>query len=153
MLGDAARFARSDAAIADVVQQGRLAVVDVAHDGHDRRTRLEVLLAVVEVLGSQLILRGHFRLLFQRDVKIRADKRRSIEVNLAVDGRHVAQQEELLDNLRAGLADLFAQVAHDNRIAAHVGVLDLNRRHHLLCGRLFMRLRLPPRTTSSSYPL
>ena len=137
MLGDAARFARRDAAITDVVQQGRLAVVDVTHDGHDRRTRLEVLLAVVEVFGGQLILRGHFRLLFQRDIKIRADKRRGIEVNLAVDGRHVAQQEELLDNLRAGLADLFAQVAHDNRVAAHVGVFNLNRRHHLLCGRLF----------------
>ena len=112
-------------------------MVDVTHDGHDRRTRLEVLLAVVEVFGGQLILRGHFRLLFQRDVKIRADKRGGIEVNLAVDGRHVAQQEELLDNLRAGLADLFAQVAHDNRVAAHVGVFNLNRRHHLLCGRLF----------------
>src|SRR3546814_18294234 len=39
MLGDATRLARGDAGFADVIEQGRLAVIDVAPDGDDRRTR------------------------------------------------------------------------------------------------------------------
>jgi hypothetical protein len=38
MLGDAAGFARHDIGVADGVEQRGLAVVDVTHDGHDRRT-------------------------------------------------------------------------------------------------------------------
>ena len=41
VLGDAAGFARDDVGAADRVEQRRLAVVDVAHDRDDRRTRLE----------------------------------------------------------------------------------------------------------------
>ena len=41
MLGDAAGFARHHVGLADGVKQRSLAVVDVAHDGHDRRARLQ----------------------------------------------------------------------------------------------------------------
>ena len=41
VLGDAAGFARRDARLADRVHQRGLAVVDVAHEGHDRRAQLE----------------------------------------------------------------------------------------------------------------
>ncbi len=37
VLGDAAGFALDDVGLADRVQQTRLAVVDVTHDGHHRR--------------------------------------------------------------------------------------------------------------------
>ena len=47
VLGDAARLARGDAGLADVVQQRGLAVVDVAHDGDDRRTGEQILLGVL----------------------------------------------------------------------------------------------------------
>ena len=40
VLGDAAGFAGDDVGLADGVEQRGLAVVDVAHDGHDRRARL-----------------------------------------------------------------------------------------------------------------
>ena len=39
MLRDAAGFARNHVGLADGVEQRGLAVVDVTHDGHDRRTR------------------------------------------------------------------------------------------------------------------
>ena len=42
MLGDAAGFAGNDVGVADGVEQRGLAVVDVAHDGDDRRTRHQV---------------------------------------------------------------------------------------------------------------
>ena len=48
VLRDAAGLGRRDAGLTDGVEQRRLAVVDVTHDGDDRRTRLEVLGLVVE---------------------------------------------------------------------------------------------------------
>ena len=48
VLGDAAGLGLGDTGLADRVEQRRLAVVDVAHDGDDRRTRLEVLGGVLE---------------------------------------------------------------------------------------------------------
>ena len=38
VLRDAARFAAGDVRLADLVEEARLAVVDVTHDGDDRRT-------------------------------------------------------------------------------------------------------------------
>ena len=43
MLGDAARLAGDDIGLADRVEERRLAVVDVAHDGDHRGARLEIL--------------------------------------------------------------------------------------------------------------
>ena len=58
VLGDATRFAGHDVGVADAVEQERLAVVDVAHDGHHRRAGTQVLLALFlflfEVLGLEL---------------------------------------------------------------------------------------------------
>ena len=47
VLGDAAGFARDHIGLADRVEQRGLAVVDVAHDGHDRRAIGQVLGLVV----------------------------------------------------------------------------------------------------------
>ena len=47
MLSDTARFARHDVRFANVVEQGSLAVIDVTHDGHDRRPRLKLFLRVL----------------------------------------------------------------------------------------------------------
>jgi hypothetical protein len=49
MLGDAAGFAGDDAGLADGVEQRGLAVVDVTHDGDDRRTRDELACVVGNV--------------------------------------------------------------------------------------------------------
>ncbi len=52
-LGDAPRFTGHDVRVADAVQQRRLAVVDVAHDGDDRRARLEQRLVFFLVVGGE----------------------------------------------------------------------------------------------------
>ena len=58
VLGDASGFAGDDVGGADPVEQERLAVVDVTHDGHHRRTRplvgLVLFLVVLEVAGQEL---------------------------------------------------------------------------------------------------
>ena len=47
VLRDAAGLARDDVRLADRVEQLGLTVVDVTHDGHDRRTDLEVFVVLV----------------------------------------------------------------------------------------------------------
>ena len=47
VLGDAARLAGHHVGLADGVEQRRLAVIDVAHDGDDRRARLQRTLFVL----------------------------------------------------------------------------------------------------------
>ena len=49
MLRNAACLAGHDIGVADGIEQRGLAVVDMAHDGHDRRTRLLVLRLVLDV--------------------------------------------------------------------------------------------------------
>ena len=52
VLGDAARLAGGDVGIADIVEQARLAVVDVTHDDDDRRAGLELVGAVLVIFSS-----------------------------------------------------------------------------------------------------
>src|SRR5699024_4102778 len=54
VLGDATGLARTDLRLADRVQQAGLAVVDVAHDGDDRRARATVLVVLVGELGIEV---------------------------------------------------------------------------------------------------
>ena len=54
VLGDPAGLAGGDVGLADAVEQGRLAVVDVAHDGHDRRPRPQQLVPVLVVLFGEV---------------------------------------------------------------------------------------------------
>ena len=53
VLGDAAGFAGDDVGVADRVEQRGLAVVDVTHDGDDRRTRLEQRVVVFVVVVAE----------------------------------------------------------------------------------------------------
>ena len=57
MLGDAARLAGDHVGVADIVQQGGLTVVDVAHDHHHGGAGLKVLLLVLGGV-DQLLLDG-----------------------------------------------------------------------------------------------
>jgi len=58
VLGDATGFTGDDVGLADLVEQQRLAVVDVTHDGHDGRTwrggDVVVLVVLVEELRNEL---------------------------------------------------------------------------------------------------
>ncbi len=70
MLGDAACLSRYDVGFTDIVEQRGLAMVDVAHYGHDRRTRDEILVVVLlrgyglcdgsaDVFGCEAEFLGH----------------------------------------------------------------------------------------------
>ena len=61
MLRNAARFARSHVGFADRVEQRRLAVIHVAHDGDDRRARH---FEIVGFLGVENLFDGLVRQLF-----------------------------------------------------------------------------------------
>ena len=58
VLGDPACLGLDDRALADRVEERRLAVVDVAHDRDDRRPRAEVFVRVLERLGLVLVVGG-----------------------------------------------------------------------------------------------
>ena len=58
MLGDSAGFARSDIGRADRVEQLGLTVVDVTHDGDDRRTCLQVLVVLFCGFGIEVDVEG-----------------------------------------------------------------------------------------------
>ncbi len=53
VLGDATGFTRDHVRVPDAVEQRRLSVVDVTHDGDDRRARLEQRVVVLVVGGEQ----------------------------------------------------------------------------------------------------
>ena len=95
VLGDAACLARDDAGMADGVKQRGLAVVDVAHDRDDRRTRLQILRRVVV---------DHRELLFRRDNAHLAIHVVGNELDQFVghglrERQHLAKHEQTLDHV------------------------------------------------------
>ena len=111
MLRNAAGFARSHLGAADVVQQRGLAVVDVTHHGHHRRTRqllgVGMLLAdvqqgfrIVQLGGERLV--AHF---FHHD-------HGGFPVQHLVDGHHLAELHHLLDDLGCLDGHLVRRVGH-----------------------------------------
>ena len=127
VLGDAARLARGDAGLADVVQQRGLAVVDVAHDGDDRRTGEEVLLGILDVLVLEGVLGGLGQLHFQLHAELGANQLRGVEVQFVVDGGDDAQHHQLFDDLAGRLADALGEVAHGDGLGGHERLFDLHR--------------------------
>ena len=89
-LGDAPRLGGGHVALADPVQQTGFAVVDVAHDGHDRSARNEVLRLVrlVEaVLFEDILFRVERMLDFQLAAVFQGDDLGHFRINGGVD-RH-----------------------------------------------------------------
>ena len=128
VLGDAAALAGRDLRGADCVEERRLAVVDVAHHGHDRGARLEERLVVL--LEQLLLGRG-------------ADRGRLGALSVrARDYRHGHRlgdlEAELLGDERRGLAvDPLVDVGEDaalDQLADHVGGIDAERVGQVLHG-------------------
>ena len=129
VLRDPAGLGRDDARLADRVEQRRLAVVDVTHDRHDRRARLERLLGVVEGLRLDVVVVGvldrHLALELGRDQlhlvvgeRLRRGLHR-VEVHQQLDDlrhrdaerlREVAQRDARLDGDRPGRRDDLARL-------------------------------------------
>ena len=98
VLRDAARLAGGDVGLADGVEQARLAVVDVAHDGDDRRPRLEVLRLVLRhLVGCLGLLVGGVRDL-DRALELVGQDQHGLVREALRDGDHLAVAHEGLDD-------------------------------------------------------
>ena len=95
-------------AFADRVEQRRLAVVDVAHDRHDRRPRLQRLVGIVERLGLFFLVGGVL------DRHLAADLGRDQLDFLVAQrlrrGTHLAEAHEDLDDVRHRHAERLREV-------------------------------------------
>ncbi len=113
MLRDTAGLARSDIRLADVVQQRRLTVVDVSHDRYDRRTRNQLLLAVLDSLDSLLYLdRDEFDL----EAELLRHDHQSLGVETLVDRDHKAEIHAGRDDLHRRDVHHGSQLAHGNEL-------------------------------------
>ena len=132
VLGDAAGLALHDVGLADRVQQAGLAVVDVTHDGHDRRTGVEVLLLALvlaegEVEGLEqlaVLVLGADDL--HRVVQLGTEQLQGVLVDRLGRGDHLAEVEHHLDERGRVGVDLVREVgergatgqAHDVAVTA-----------------------------------
>ena len=116
MLGDAAGLFLADVGLTDGVEQSGLAVVDVAHDGHHRRTRLEVLLATLvltvgEVEGLQqlavLVLGRHD---LDDVVHLAAEQLECLVADGLRGGHHLAEVEQRLHQRGRVGVDLLGEI-------------------------------------------
>ena len=125
VLGDPARFARGDPGAADVVEERGLAVIDVAHHGHHRRSRLQHGILVrgrLQQEGIRIIRLGLHRLvphLFHQN-------HRGFLIQHLVDGHHRT-------HLHQGLDD-FGRL--DRHLLRQIGHADGFRNSHFLHDRL-----------------
>ena len=95
VLGNTAGLAGSNVGFADSVQQGGFTMVNVAHNGNNRRTRNAFFRRIVNLGNLGRIL---FRsLLANLYAEVVADKLCGIKVDILVNGNHYAQHEQSLD--------------------------------------------------------
>jgi len=127
VLGDAAGLSACDVGLADVVEQGRLAVVDVAKDCDDRRARdeLGVLVLGLELL-QQRVLGRDLRLEGDLDLELEADQVDGVLVEHRVRRNHqVVVLEQDLDDLGGLRAGELAEPLHrDRQFHHHLGGAD-----------------------------
>jgi len=115
VLGDAAGLAVGDARLADVVEQGGLAMVDVAHDSHHGRARLQDDVLLVHFLrfgkqGIRIVELGGLG-----DVSHFLDHdHRGLLVEDLVDGDHRSELHQHLDHFGGLDRHLVCQVGNGN---------------------------------------
>ena len=102
VLGDAAGLALGHAGGADIVQQGGLAVVHVAHDHHHRSPGHQILGPVLCGV-DELLLDGDHHLLLHLAAQLLGDDGGGVEVDKLAQGGHDPVLHQALDHLCAGL--------------------------------------------------
>ncbi len=111
MLGDAARLAGRDIGRAQRVEQRRLAVIDVAHDGHHRRPRLTSSASV-----SACALQAHLDVGFGDAAGAMAELLHhqfgGIGIQRLGDGRHHAEFHQRLDHVGGARGHAVGQFLH-----------------------------------------
>ena len=131
-LRDAAGLAVDDVGLADGIQQRRLAVVDVAHDGHNGRPGLQVPGLRLGALQHLVVLGRHGLHLV---AELGGDEACGIDIDGLVDGDHRAQAEKLVDDVACAHAHLLGQLAHPDGLRdpdpplARLGDRDLRLLH------------------------
>ena len=126
MLGDATGFTRDHVGLAQSVEQRRLAVVNVTHDGHDRGTGLEI--------GGiiRLAFKAHFhvglRHTLDRVAHILGDELGGIGVQHVVDLHHLALLHQQTDHVHRALGHTVGQFLHSDcvgngHLAMHLHLL------------------------------
>ena len=134
VLSNAAGFVAGDIGLTDGVEEARLAVVDVAHDGDDRRTGLEGFRRVDDFFDFRRVFRRCF--LGNGDAEFIGNEGGRIEIQFLVDRRHDAAHEELLHDFADIAAQAFGKVLDDDCFRQ----FD-SRRIILLLLRSFLRYR------------
>ena len=115
VLRDAARLARRDLGATDVVEQRGLAVVDVTHDGHDRRTRRELVLRHRSVCSSSSIalsLTTHGGV-----AELLDHEHRGVLIDGLIDRRHHAHVHHDLDDFVGLHGHALRQLGDRDRLA------------------------------------
>nr|AAG49549.1 unknown [Myxococcus xanthus DK 1622] len=139
VLGDATRLALRDAGLPDGVQEARLAVVDVAHDGDDRRTGTLVLGTGLHLGQVVLHLEAHA---VDLPAVVAGDHLRRVRVHQLVRGGHLPQAHQLLDELGAAHTHALAQVGHGDALLQLDDLLLLGHLGDLRLGALLRGLAL-----------
>ena len=113
VLGDAAGFAADHVGRADGVEQRGLAVVDVAHDGHDRRARLQRRRIVGGV--EQAFLDVGFGDAPDGVAEFLGDELGGVGVDHVVDLRHLALLHQDLDDVDRALGHAVGEFLDGDR--------------------------------------
>ena len=114
MLGNTAGFAAGYLGGPDGVKQGCLAVVNVTHDGNDRRPLLQqffrIFLFILKTVFFPFLDLGRFDFIFQTDCF------NHVIIQRTVDGDHLPGHEENLDQITGIPADFLRQFPDGNPV-------------------------------------
>ena len=126
VLRDAARLALGDLRLADGVEQGRLPVVDVSHDGDDRG-------ADDQVVGTGLLGIDDAHLFLERPhfhgrAELPGDGRRRLGIERRVDGHHHAAFDQLLQDVLRLDTETLRQILDGHALGQRDGPRDRRRR-------------------------
>ncbi len=115
VLGDAAGFGCRNICFSDCIKQRRLTVVNMAHNGDNRSTMLQVFFFVLEKFES-FFLFGFFHLAYHNaDSQIVCKDHNRILIDVLVHIRHNSHLHERHDDGRNGYPYLFAETCHGDR--------------------------------------
>ena len=117
VLRDAACLARHDVSLTESIKKRGLAVVDVTHDGHDRRTRLEMFVMVVQTIKADLDV--GFRHAFHGVAKFLDDQLRRVGVEHVGRANEFALLHHELHDVSLTLAHAVGEIGNRDRFRQH----------------------------------
>ena len=122
MLGDATRFTGSHSRLSDVVEQRRLAVIDMSHDSYHRGSCSQFAFNFQRML--QFLLDRLFLDDFGFMSKFLHDQYGGILIQHLVDCRHHTHSHQLLDHIASFYRYFMGQLTKDDGFANFYFVLD-----------------------------